>query len=65
MKRATKRKPAPAEPLLVAPIPMSVEEPAVPRVPTRWETFHQVTAPMSLEKTKVICLATDAACLPR
>ena len=60
MKRATKKKPAPVEPLQPTPIPMGVEEPAVPQEPTRWEIFQKLTAPMSPEKTNVIRLYTEA-----
>ena len=61
MKRATKKKPAPVEPLQPTPIPMGVEEPAVPQEPTRWEIFQKLTAPMSPGKTQVYRLATEAA----
>ena len=60
MKRATKKKPAPVEPLQPTPIPMSVEEPAVQQAPTMWENFQKLTAPMSPEKTNVIRLYTEA-----
>ena len=60
MKRATKKKPAPVEPLQPTPIPMNVEEPAVQQAPTMWENFQKLTAPMSPEKTNVIRLYTEA-----
>ena len=63
MKRPTKKKPAPVEPLQLTPIPMGVEEPAVPQWSDRWEFFQKVTAPMSPEKTNVLRLHTEALCL--
>ena len=60
MKRATKKKPAPVNPLQPTPIPMGVEEPAVPQWSDRWEIFNKVTAPMSPEKTEVTRLYARA-----
>ena len=60
MKRATKRKPAPAEPLPPPPIPMNLDEPAGPAISPWTQRFLEATAQMSPEKTEVVRLAIDA-----
>ena len=60
MKRATKRKPAPAEPLPPPPIPMNLDEPAGPAISPWTQRFLEATAQMSPEKTEVVRLAFDA-----
>ena len=60
MKRATKKKPAPAEPLRHPPIAMHVDEPAGPATSPWTQRFLEATAPMSPEKTEVVRLAIDA-----
>ena len=60
MKRATKRKPAPAEPLPPPPIPMNLDEPAGPAISPWTQRFHEATAQMSPEKTEVVRLGIEA-----
>ena len=61
MKRATKRKPVPVEPLPPATIPMGVQELAAPATSTWTQRFLEATAQMSPpEKTEVVRLAFDA-----
>ena len=60
MKRATKKKPAPVEPLPPAPIQMSVQEPAAPATSTWTQSSPEIDAPMSPEKTEVTRLYARA-----
>ena len=62
MKRATKRKPAPAEPLPPPPIPMNLDEPAGPAISPWTQRFLEATAQMSPEKTEVVRLTIEAHC---
>ena len=60
MKRATKRKPVPVEPLPPAPIQMGVQEPAAPATSTCTQSSPEIDAPMSPEKTEVTRLYARA-----